>query len=374
MRNTMIVGAVLMGLVLAGCAKPGAKSTKGTAETAEPAAEAAKPGDESTWPVNPEDYGYTAQEYAQAESTAFLAGFLKRTAINKLFTFPGLTRPGDNWVVSPNNDTIYSVAVVDASDDVSITLPEVEDGRYMSLQIVDLNHYTPFVIYEPGRHDFPKGTFDTKNVGFGVRIQVNPLDPKDVQHVVELSHTIKIEAKSNRSWLKPVDKEKMLKLRKALLPYYSKLTNIGQYMGKRGTVDPWGHLLVTAGAWGLFPEKDATYIPYNPHLKADRCYTATYTVPPQKGFFSITAYGPDLYLYSDNAILNKYNIVFDDAEKTRFTAYFGSVEQCGDVPNRLDTVDGWNLLMRAYLPEVPAIRDYRMPDVVPYVPGKSGRP
>ena len=31
-----------------------------------------------------------------------------------------------------------------------------------------------------------------------------------------------------------------------------------------------------------------------------------------------------------------------------FTAYFGSVEQCGDVNNRLDTVDGFNYLMRVY--------------------------
>ncbi|MFQ5644012.1 MAG: DUF1254 domain-containing protein [Thiogranum sp.] len=325
---------------------------------------------DKAFPVNPEDYGYTAQEYAQAESTLFFSGFVNRAGINKVFTFPGLTRPGDNWVVSPNNDTIYSIAIVDTSDDVSITLPEVEEGRYMSLHVVDLNHYTPFVIYESGRHDFPKGTFDTNNVGFGIRIQANPFDPKDVQHVIELAKQIKVDAKSDKNYLKPVDKAKMLKLREALLPYYAKLKSTGQYMGKKGTVDPWGHLLVTAGAWGLFPEKDATYIPYNPKLKADRCYTATYTVPPQKEFFSITIYGPDLYLFSENAILNKYNIVFDDEQHARFTAYFGSKEQCGDVKNRLDTVDGWNLLMRAYRPEVPAIRDYKMPDVSPFVPGK----
>jgi len=79
-------------------------------------------------------------------------------------------------------------------------------------------------------------------------------------------------------------------------------------------------------------------------VKADRCYTVAYTVPPQRGFFSITAYGPDLYLYSDNIIFDKYNIVFDDAAKTRFTACFGSEEQCGDAPNLLDTIDGRNLL------------------------------
>ena len=29
---------------------------------------------------------------------------------------------------------------------------------------------------------------------------------------------------------------------------------------------------------------------------------------------------------------------------------FGSAEQCGDVPNRLDVTEGWNFLMRIYRP------------------------
>jgi plasmid maintenance system killer protein len=33
-----------------------------------------------------------------------------------------------------------------------------------------------------------------------------------------------------------------------------------------------------------------------------------------------------------------------------FTVHFGSVETCGNVPNRLDTTEGWNFLMRIYRP------------------------
>jgi hypothetical protein len=33
-----------------------------------------------------------------------------------------------------------------------------------------------------------------------------------------------------------------------------------------------------------------------------------------------------------------------------FTVYFGSAQTCDDVPNRLDTTDGWNFLMRIYRP------------------------
>jgi hypothetical protein len=33
-----------------------------------------------------------------------------------------------------------------------------------------------------------------------------------------------------------------------------------------------------------------------------------------------------------------------------FTVYFGSPETCGEVPNRLDTTEGWNFIMRIYRP------------------------
>ena len=33
-----------------------------------------------------------------------------------------------------------------------------------------------------------------------------------------------------------------------------------------------------------------------------------------------------------------------------FTVYFGSAESCGDVPDRVDAREGWNLSMRIYRP------------------------
>jgi len=53
-------------------------------------------------------------------------------------------------------------------------------------------------------------------------------------------------------------------------------------------------------------------------------------------------------------------------EDGTFTVYFGSKVQCGDVPNRLDIVDGWNFLMRAYKADVEAFKKYKMPEVKIY--------
>jgi len=45
-----------------------------------------------------------------------------------------------------NRDTVYSFAVLDGGGDVAITLPE-NDGRYMSLNVMNHDHVTYKVFY-----------------------------------------------------------------------------------------------------------------------------------------------------------------------------------------------------------------------------------
>lgn len=50
-----------------------------------------------------------------------------------------------------------------------------------------------------------------------------------------------------------------------------------------------------------------------------------------------------------------------------FTVGFGTKEQCGDVPNRLDAPDGWNFLLRVYRPGKFVLSgSYKLPDAVPF--------
>ncbi len=137
-----------------------------------------------------------------------------------------------------------------------------------------------------------------------------------------------------------------------------------EWMGPRGVANDKTRHLACAGAWGLFPNKDAVYINYNGKLPANQCHTATYTVPENKGFWSITVYGADGYMKSANSVLNQYNTTFN-ADGT-FTAYFGSKEVCDDVPNRVDVSEGWNFLMRVYRPGESVLHgSYKLSDAVP---------
>ena len=135
-------------------------------------------------------------------------------------------------------------------------------------------------------------------------------------------------------------------------------------MGPRGTVDEKTRHIAAAAAWGLNPDKDATYLNYGGQHDPGKCYSATYKVPENNAFWSITLYGEDGYMKSENNILNSSNAKLNG--DGTFTAYFGSKELCGDVANRLDVTTGWNFLMRIYRPG-PSVLDgsYVLPPVRP---------
>ena len=111
--------------------------------------------DSSGWAVNPLDYGMSAMDYERAEAELLFGNFAKRAGgVNKFFHFPGLTKADDRWVVSVNNDTIYSVATVDAREGFSVTVPDVGE-RFLSIHIQDFNHTIVDYTWSPGTHHYP---------------------------------------------------------------------------------------------------------------------------------------------------------------------------------------------------------------------------
>ena len=262
-----------------------------------------------------------------------------------------------------NRDTLYSMGVVDTTKGATITVPELPNDRYASVYLVDNDHYCPFVIYNSGTHELPR---DTKYLGVGVRIQVfNPKDEDEIALINKLQDQFVIKANS----ADPLPEFKWdLESLKALTAAYEKDST--QYsswkgmMGPRGKVDEKTRHIAAAAAWGLFPEWDATYLNYSGGHDCRVCHQATYQVPENKAFWSITVYGNDGFMKSDNNIVNSSNVKLN-ADGT-FTVHFGSVETCGDVPNRLDTTEGWNFLMRIYRPGKSVLEGaYRLPAAKP---------
>jgi hypothetical protein len=291
----------------------------------------------------------TSETYIRAETDRQFGIVVKMAGgVNKAFHFRRPTPLDKQNIVRMNRDTLYSFAVVDTSQGATITVPELPKDRYASVYLVDNDHYCPFVIYSSGTHELPR---DTQYLGVGVRIQVfNPNDEDEVALINKLQDQFIIQAKSAYPFAKPEwDQQSLNALRAEYEKEFQKFAKYpSDWQGPRGKVNEQTRHLPAAGAWGLFPEWDATYINYSGNHDPNVCHTATYAVPENNAFWSITMYGNDGFIKSENSIVNSSTVKLN-ADGT-FTVYFGAVETCGEVPNRLDTTEGWNFLMRIYRP------------------------
>jgi hypothetical protein len=331
------------------------------------AAQAQSAGATPTAPAQAQAAGsvkVTPETYIRAETDRSFHNIEQLAGgVNRLYHFRSPTPLDKQTVVRMNKDTLYSAGVVDTAGGATITLPEVPPGRYMSILLIDNDHYAPSVIYTPGTHQLPT---DTKYLVVAVRTQLfNPNDPAEVALVNKLQDQVVIQAKSADP-MPPMQWDSASL--KALTEQYEKdsaaYSSWKGMMGPRGKVDEKTRHIAAAAAWGLFPEWDATYLNYNGGHDPAVCHKAIYPIPDNKAFWSVTVYGNDGYMKNENSIVNSSNAKLNGDGTV--TVYYGSKAACGDVANRLDVTEGWNILMRIYRPG-PSVVDgtYKIAKAVP---------
>lgn len=347
MKNSILVSAIVFTIIILISCNP--NSGKKSDEKAEEVV---------TKKVTPENF-IRAETDRMFYDLSQVAG-----GINKFIHFRSVTPLNEQTVIRMNRDVLYSGAIVDVEKGATVTFPKMPDSRYASILVIDNDHYCPAVIYNPGKHEIPK---ETKYMFLAVRIQLfNPNDPAEIAMVNKLQDQFIIESNSADEFVKPSwDKTSLDSIRNIYLMEFAKFDRFpDDWMGPKGKVNEETRMYAAAGAWGLFPNKDATYINYNGgNLSGDKCYVATYKVPDVGAFWSITVYGKDGFMKSENSVINGSNVKYN--QDGSFTVYYGSADKCPkDVKNRLDITDGWNILMRCYLPGK-EVQDgtYKLPEV-----------
>ena len=96
-------------------------------------------------------------------------------------------------VIRLNRDTLYSAAIFDLdAGPGTVTLPDA-GKRFMSMQLLDEDEYTPQVIYGAGSYTLAKEKISARYVLTGVRILVDPANPKDMETVHALQDAIKVD-------------------------------------------------------------------------------------------------------------------------------------------------------------------------------------
>jgi hypothetical protein len=121
-------------------------------------------------------------------------------------------------VIRGNRDTIYSPSVFDLdAGPVTVTMPD-PGARFMTLLVIDQDHYLHGVFYGAGEHTFSREQIGTRYVALPIRTLVNPNDPADVRQVHALQDAVTVRQKSAGRFELPVwDQASQKRLREALL-------------------------------------------------------------------------------------------------------------------------------------------------------------
>lgn len=290
--------------------------------------------------------------FVRAESDLYKAALVKDGGFSKFNHWREFSPIDKQSVIRLNRDTLYSSAVFDLdAGPVTITLPDAGE-RFMSLQVINQDHYTPQVIYKPGKYTFDKQSIGTRYVTFAVRIFVNPNDEADMAAARKLQdQTTTEQTKIGKFEIPNWDQVSQTKTRQALLQLNQGLSDTNKMFGTKEQVDPIRHLIGAASAWGGNPEKEATYLNVTPEKNDGKTiYTVQIGDVPVDGFWSISVYNAEGYFEKnpqDAYTLN--NVTSKKDADGKVTIQFGGCD--GNVQNCLPITNGWNYLVRLYRPQ-----------------------
>jgi len=294
----------------------------------------------------------TVENFVRAESDFYLkAVALKEDGFGKFEHKRELSPIDAQTVIRQNRDTLYSAAVFDLeAGPVTITLPDA-GNRFMSLQAISEDMYSPSAIYEAGPHTFTRTVIGSRYLLVGVRTLVDPFNPADIDAARALQDALKIEQKTPGVFEVPNwDHASQSKIRKALIELGTTLTDTSRSFGTKEQVDPIQHLISAATTWGGNPRKDAIYFNVTPPKNDGRTvYKLRVGEVPVDGFWSISIYNADGYFQKND--INAYslnNITVKKGADGSTTIQFGDCDT--GVANCLPIMPGWNYTVRLYRP------------------------
>ena len=288
----------------------------------------------------------------RAESDLYFSNIVKDGGFGKFLHRREPAAIDNQTIIRLNRDTLYSAAIFDLdAGPVTITLPEA-GKRFMSMQVIDEDQYTPEVEYGAGVHTLTKQQIGTRYVAIAIRTLVDPADPKDVIAVHALQDTIKVDQSGGPGKFETPDWDStsQKKVREALLALASTLPDTKRMFGPKDQVEPVRRLIGAASAWGGNPEKDALYLNVTPDQNDGKTvYRLNVKDVPVDGFWSISVYNANGYFEPNKeSAYTLNNITATASADGSIAVQFGGCD--GKTANCLPIVKGWNYLVRLYRP------------------------
>jgi len=291
----------------------------------------------------------TLDNFVRAETDTYFSGFVREGAFGRLSHGRELADVQHQTVVRTNRDTLYSRGVFDLdAGPVTVTLPDT-GGRFMSLLLINEDHYNPATLYAPGQHHITREQVGTRYVALLVRTFVDPNDPKDLKTANALQDAVRVEqASPGRFEVPHWDDKSLARVREELRQGASFDTR--RAFGTRDEVDPRDHRIGAARGWGGNPVKDAVYISGQPKANdGQTVHRLRVKNVPVDGFWSISVYNREGFFEPNpQAAYSLNNVTARRSTDGSYQIQFGG---CGTgVPNCLPITPGWNYTVRLYRP------------------------
>ncbi|WP_322009342.1 DUF1254 domain-containing protein [Paraburkholderia sp. J12] len=293
----------------------------------------------------------TPDNFVRAESDFYFSRIVKDDGFGHFHHARNLPDVHNQLIIRLNRDTLYSAAVVDLdAGPATVTVPAAGE-RFLSMQVINEDHYTVGLIHEGGTYRFSRKEVGTRYVLFAVRMLVNANDPRDIDAVHALQDRLEVhQAHSGVFDIPDWDSVSRDKVRGHLVALATMLPDTNDMFGSKEEVTPIHHLLGTAFGWGGNPEKEATYLNVVPKSNDGRAvYRLHVGQVPVDGFWSISVYNANGY-YEPNA-LNAYTLNSVVARKEAdgsVNVQFGGCDN--QTVNCIPTPPGWNYTVRLYRP------------------------
>lgn len=294
----------------------------------------------------------TRDNFVRAETDFHFAQTVRAGGFSRLVPRREMVPVNRQGVVRMNRDTLYSAGVFDlAAAPVTITLPD-PGHRYMSLQAISEDQYTPLVAYAPGRYAIDEAEAGTRYAMLLVRTLADPRRTDDMAAAHRLQDAIVVEQPRTGTFEVPYWDSASREAVREELDALSRQQHIdsSRMFGTRGDVEPFAYLIGAATGWGGLPRSAAVYegsaVSRN---DGKTVYRLTVQNVPVDGFWSISVYNRAGYFEKNE--LDAYSInnltAVSNADGSVIVQFGGCNRE---ITNCLPIMPGWNYTVRLYRP------------------------